>query len=1062
MIASTERQPCILKRLSICCLAIALVYWPMVLHGNAETTPVPQRAKGGAAGNETPDGLRAGEHLEPGKPIERALTRGEKHAYRVILKTGQFLRVVVRQQGIDVVVTLSGPAGNRIVLMDCPNGSRGPEPVLTIAQVDGSHQIEVEWLDMEKSIQSAGYEIRMQDLRPATPQDIKSVAAWLALSEANELSRKGTAESCRRAVPKYYEAVSGMLDIGDTRGRAYALYGLGFTYTDLNEHQKALEHQIQALAIVQTLEDRFPEASLLSSIGLTYSSTGEYQKALDHHALALSAFQAVGSSWGEATALNNMSLVYDSLGEHRQALAYYNRALTLRRTVGDRSGEAVTLNNIGAAHRALGEHHKALDHYYQALTMSRAVKLQKVESYTLNNIGFVRSSLGDEQTALDYYKQALSVAQAIGDLRGQAIALKNIGSVYVSFGDGQRALDSYHDSLQHSISSKDRSLEAITRYLIARQQFRQYNLIEARSNIETAIEIAESLRTKVVSPELRVAYFASVQQYYDLYIDLLMSLDQLNPDRGHAELALHASERARARTLLEMLAEAHADIRHGVEPALLERERSLNQSLDAKTERQSRFLSLNGNKKEIELLGKEIEQLLVEDKEVKARIREKSPRYAALTQPRPMTLKEIQLEIVDPNTLLLEYALGERHSYLWAVTHDSMFTFQLPKRAEIEKAAQRVYQLLSTDDRQAQRQKRPSTSVNSYREAVSALSRILLGPVAAHLQEKCLLIVAQGALSYIPFGALPLPDLPDEPTPDARRPTRLQTLIAKHEIIHLPSVSVLAVLRRETAGRELPPNAVAVVADPVFSKRDVRLRSAIKKRVKAIAETGGREAGQGVRTDSVSRLALGRSAREVGLGDGRELPRLPHSRQEAQAILSLGHSQGALGALDFDASRETATSPEMARYRIVHFATHGILNNEHPELSGLVFSLVDKHGNPRDGFLRLYNIYNLNLEADLVVLSACQTALGKQINGEGLMGVTRGFMYAGASRVVASLWKVDDAATAELMKKFYSEMIKVGRRPADALRVAQLWMQKQERWRAPYYWAGFILQGEWR
>jgi CHAT domain-containing protein len=152
----------------------------------------------------------------------------------------------------------------------------------------------------------------------------------------------------------------------------------------------------------------------------------------------------------------------------------------------------------------------------------------------------------------------------------------------------------------------------------------------------------------------------------------------------------------------------------------------------------------------------------------------------------------------------------------------------------------------------------------------------------------------------------------------------------------------------------------------------------------------------------------------------------------------------------------------MARYRIVHFATHGILNNEHPELSGLVFSLVDKHGNPRDGFLRLYNIYNLNLEADLVVLSACQTALGKQINGEGLMGVTRGFMYAGASRVVASLWKVDDAATAELMKKFYSEMIKVGRRPADALRVAQLWMQKQERWRAPYYWAGFILQGEWR
>jgi CHAT domain-containing protein len=167
-------------------------------------------------------------------------------------------------------------------------------------------------------------------------------------------------------------------------------------------------------------------------------------------------------------------------------------------------------------------------------------------------------------------------------------------------------------------------------------------------------------------------------------------------------------------------------------------------------------------------------------------------------------------------------------------------------------------------------------------------------------------------------------------------------------------------------------------------------------------------------------------------------------------------------ALDFEASRETAASPDLGQYRIVHFATHGLLNNEHPELSGIVLSLVDQQGKPQNGFFRLYDVYNMNLSAKLVVLSACQTALGKQVRGEGLMGLTRGFMYAGSARVMASLWRVEDEATAEMMKKFYEGMIKDGQRPAAALKSAQVWLQRQKRWRAPYYWAGFILQGEWR
>jgi CHAT domain-containing protein len=195
------------------------------------------------------------------------------------------------------------------------------------------------------------------------------------------------------------------------------------------------------------------------------------------------------------------------------------------------------------------------------------------------------------------------------------------------------------------------------------------------------------------------------------------------------------------------------------------------------------------------------------------------------------------------------------------------------------------------------------------------------------------------------------------------------------------------------------------------------------------------------------------------LSAGGPLPRLPFSREEAKAILAASAESGSRIALDFTASRPTATDHELSQYRIVHFATHGLLNNDHPELSGLVLSLVDENGNPQNGFLRLYDIYNMTLKADLVVLSACQTALGREVKGEGILGVTRGFMYAGAARVLASLWRVDDEATAELMKRFYHAIIKDGRTPSAALQEAQMWMQRQSRWRDPYYWAAYVLQG---
>jgi CHAT domain-containing protein len=347
-----------------------------------------------------------------------------------------------------------------------------------------------------------------------------------------------------------------------------------------------------------------------------------------------------------------------------------------------------------------------------------------------------------------------------------------------------------------------------------------------------------------------------------------------------------------------------------------------------------------------------------------------------------------------------------------------------------------------------------------FQTEASAISRMLLAPIASKLnlewKDKRLVIVASGALDYLPFSALPVPQVAEAV---ARAEEDYRPLIADHEIVILPSASVLAAIRSEVAGRQKAAGTLAILADPVFEANDLRVVMAAKKKV-----SGGKP-GAGVRSADVSSIspesnpALALSARSF---NHAAFSQLPFTRKEAEAIAMFVPKAKLLKATGFDANRETAMSGELARYRIVHFATHGLLNSEYPELSGLVLSLVDRNGAAQDGFLRMHEIYNLRLPADVIVLSACQTALGKEIEGEGLIGLTRGFMYAGAQRVVASLWKVNDLATAELMERFYRGMLKDGMRPAAALRAAQLEMMKQNRWAMPYFWAAFSMQGEWR
>lgn len=428
---------------------------------------------------------------------------------------------------------------------------------------------------------------------------------------------------------------------------------------------------------------------------------------------------------------------------------------------------------------------------------------------------------------------------------------------------------------------------------------------------------------------------------------------------------------------------------------------------------------------------------------METQLRANSPAYAALTQSQKLGVSEIQ-GLLDTNTLLLEYSLGDEKSYVWAVTDNSLKAYILPKQHEIEAAARRVYDLLTLKNRTAgnEGQDQADNAEKKYVEAASKLSEMVLGPVAHLLAGKRLLVVSDGALQYIPFSALPAPGKRADAVP----------LIVNHEIINLPSASVLAELRRQEIGRSKAPMAVAVIADPIFDSSDERLGKHPLLQPSTSASLPRRDG------DVI------RSAQDLGLTRAGKpyLTRLLYTRNEAEAVMAVTpHGKGML-AVDFEATRTVATSPALARYRIVHFATHGIFNNKHPELSGLVLSLVNKQGKPQDGFLKLQDIYSMRLPVDLVVLSGCETGLGEQVNGEGLLGLTRGFMYAGATRVVASLWSVSDIATAGLMADFYRAMEHDGMRPAAALRAAQIEMWKQKQWNSPYYWAAFQIQGDWK
>jgi CHAT domain-containing protein/Tfp pilus assembly protein PilF len=939
------------------------------------------------------------------------------------------------------------------------------------------------------------------------PPDDPSAAAERAMAEAKALQAEGTADANRRAAERLEEAARLWHDVADPGKEAAALDALSTVYfrTELQRTLPVLERLLalargsgdrareartlsrmgvvflqtgdpvrarevseSALVPAREVGNRELEAQTLGNIGLSHWRTGEHGRAFETYRHMLAFWRDLGNRGEEARVLTNLGLFHYELGEVQESLDLLRQALVIRRTLKDRGAETFTLLNLGDVYIAAGESQRALEHYEPALAHTRAAGDRFNEARALQGIGLVRRSQGDLAAALvcnrdalklqrdagnrvgasvtlytlghlhrarrepaearAAFEESLDLARQVGDPIFQGRALAGLGLVLADAKDRERAWSSFDEALALFRSAGDRSDEAAALYERARLQGDRGRLEEARAEVEAAIALIEDRRSSVVSSELRATYVASNRAYYELHVDVLMGLHARRPDAGLDALALAASERGRARGLLDTLAEARAGIREGVGPDLLEAERELRRRLASKERLRMEALGKGGRREGAGAIERDLEGLLGEYRDLQERLRASSLRYADLTRPEPLSLAEIQRDVMDAQSLLVEYALGDERSFVWAVSRDSVRSHVLPGRKAIEDAARRFYDAVRQSHRRGSR--------GQAELAAAELSRVVLGPVSDLLGRSRLLVVAEGALQYVPFGALPHPS----------RRTGAAPLIVSHEVVHLPSASSLSVLRRDLAGRAPARKLVAVLSDPVFRPDDPRVRRpAVEASGNAATETSDAD--------------VTRAASETGLA---ALERLTFSRREADAIAALAPPGGSLKALDFAASRATAMSDSLADYRIVHFAAHGFLNSRHPELSGIALSLVDEAGRPQDGFLRLADLYNLKLRADLVVLSACQTALGQEVKGEGLVGLTRGFFYAGAPRVVASLWSVRDEATAELMRRFYRALIQDGLPPSAALRSAQVSLWKESRWRAPYYWAGFVLQGEWR
>lgn len=780
--------------------------------------------------------------------------------------------------------------------------------------------------------------------------------------------------------------------------------------------------------------DPFFVGEVLDGLGDAYRLNGNLNDALIHYDAAIEQHRRNGDVHAEAGTLRGIGLTYLASGHLELAASFLNEAL-----------ETATGSNIEIRERALtalgtieylrGNYQQSLALHRQALQrLNQAASPADAEAQALSgtNLAYRLILIARDLAALEQYEaartQLVDARSQLADVDSPfhlAAIDQEMGKAWVNENQFEAGIAALKAALATYRSVGSQEGQAAVAHELARAYGRQGDYETAIQYGAESIQYIESVRAQIAKPELRALFTESRRSYYDSQVALLLEFQATSEQSGDALLshALTVTERGRARMTMDLIAEASIDLRRGIDPSLRARQRDLRDQLAARVY-------------QLETPGESTRQTLDEMAEiehaltiVENEIRLDNPLFIGLSAPDTLSADSMR-QLLDPGDVLLQYALGVERSYVWVVTRDSVRGVALANGAAIEGAARQLNAALRTY---------PSDATE-LAASLSALSKLVVLPVQSMLDGERIVVVADGELHYVPFQVLPVD--PGDPR---------QPLVTTHEVVTVPSMSVLASLRQGPGQNEPAresPEGIAVLADPVFSELDPRLPARPTGQIVLLSNAEG----------ASDRLAQSRFTEEMGL------ERLPGTEQEARLIEDLVPAGQRLVARGFEANRANATSPGLRQYRYLHFATHATVDTRYPALSRLFLTNFTPDGQYSSGTLLLDDIYNLDLNADLVVLSACDTALGLEIRGEGLVGFTQGFLFAGARSLVMSLWPVPDRATAELMSRFYRILLDGDSTatPVKALQLAQSSMAAERRWRDPYLWAAFVLVGDWR
>lgn len=976
--------------------------------------------------------------------------RAPTTVFRLRVAAGRLTRITLQQTDLDVAAKIQTHLQR--ILAEADEFEYGTDSISYLSDIDDLVELDIKLV--AKHSEDSSFTIIVDGPRPPS-------AADLVRREAETLSTKVKSPPPGVSPEAILEAsrlaTSAWRRVPDPIAEAASLVQTAGLFYDRGALASARQFYLEALALSTRRRDVANAAEAANDAGyceLLLGNTGPSKVHLDQ---ALDLWTASKSRYGRATALNNIGLWNWRTGSFGAATLAYSEAWRLF-DHSDVVNRGLVLNNLGLSYLSMGSYRRAIE----ALTSTLALlpgSEHMARGRAMINLGRGYLFSGDWRMAVRFYNQALPLLE--GSPVDVAHLMNNLGQAYAAGNLLIQAGQSLREARKLYLDEKSRGGEASADYQLAQIESRlgnaaaaatllndsirlrdaiglredlaasllalaqlqrdSHELRRSRASAERSLDLIESLRTTVPGDDFRISFFSAHLPVYEFLVDLLIEMHAADRAVGFDRLAFEIGERARARALLESLRESKNAIKRGVDPDLRVRERRAQEILNLKTQALSRLLS-GGHPEEQEAAArKEMEAAQEAYALIELKIKEKSPQIANLFWPRPKTVAEIQRAVLAPDVILLEYSLGEQRSLLWAVTCDSLEAFTLPDRGRLEALANTVIRLAG-DYRTRMRD--PASS-QSYLRAARAIGDLLLGPVAGKLGSKRILLAPSGVLQRLPFAALPVPgDGGSEAVP----------LGVRNEITVVPSASVLTEIREMRRDRRVASRSVAVLADPVYNSEDPRAPQ---------------------NTSAASPRAL--------VPSGLPLARLPFSREEASLVAGAAPPGSALVALGFDASRATLMADDIGRYRYLHLATHYLIDEAHPEQSGLALSLINRQGLPDNGLIRLDDLYAglPPLSCEMVTISACYSAFGKDVRGEGLINLTRAFIYAGSPRVLVSLWACDDRAAAEFMGLVYKAIFS-GQRSAAALRAARrAFWDKGGRWRDPYFFGGFTLYGEY-